>query len=176
MKQDIRKLFEQHDEVTKKLPKNHRAEFLEKLKTSDVEPTKNTANFWLRIGAAIIICVGLSVFFFKNTLDDPTQSKLEIVQQIERVEKEYLKNIDKEWQQFLQLVDDETLITRYEEKLGALNKDYQRITKEFKTEPNNIIVIERLVTNLKTRLKLLKDIQAHIKFIKTENESHENTI
>lgn len=175
MKHDIRNLF-QEDEPTKQLPENHRAEFLEKLKHSESKKEKQKRFNWFKIAAVFVIALGISFLFLKGNSKIEKPQKLEIVQQIEKVEQEYLQNIDKEWQQFLQLAEDDNLVKRYEQKLADLDTNYRTISKQFKAEPNNILVIEDLVNNLKTRLQLLKDIQAHIKFIKKESEPNENTI
>ena len=171
MKQDIRDLFKEEDEL-KTLPKNHRTEFLEKLQK---QPTKKAAPLsWLKIAAVLLIAltVGFSLFYNKPTKEEVSP----IIAQIEAVEAEYLQNIETEWQSFLAIAKDEVLVERFRNKLDDLDKDYQDISIEFKDDPNNIMVIETLVDNLQTRLQILKDIQKHIKILNQNNEQYENTI
>jgi len=95
MKQDIRDLFKEEDEL-KTLPKNHRTEFLEKLQK---QPTKKAAPLsWLKIAAVLLIAltVGFSLFYNKPTKEEVSP----IIAQIEAVEAEYLQNIETEWQSF----------------------------------------------------------------------------
>lgn len=171
MKQDIRNLFKEDDEL-KTLPKNHRTEFLNKLK----KPTKNkyTSNVWFKIAATLIIAltVGLSLIYTKPKTEEVSP----IIAQIEAVEAEYLKNIETEWKRFVAIADDSVLVDRFKKKLDDLDADYKEISLKFKSDTNNILVIESLVENLQTRLQLLKDIQKHIKILNQKNEHNENTI
>ena len=65
---------------------------------------------------------------------------------------------------------------RFKVRLNELDKDYQEISSQFNQDSNNIAVIESLVENLQTRLKLLKDIQEHIKILNQNNEQNEKSI
>lgn len=176
MKRDIRELFKTEDEVVKnKLPQNHRQEFLDKLKSNAPNKSKKTNHLnWLKIAAVLVLLltVGFGIFNTKNTEERPSP----LIAQIESVEKEYLENIHAEWQKFIKLTDDENLVKRYEKRLTSLDNDYQEISNSFKNDPNNILVVESLITNLQTRLQLLKDIQEHIKILNQKNEHNENTI
>ena len=84
-----------------------------------------------------------------------------------------MQNIKTEWNSFVKLTDDKNLIKKYKEKLSALDIDYKEITKQFKIAPNNISVLEKLISNLQTRLRFLKDIQNHIKNLNQKNISYE---
>ena len=172
MQRDIRMLFQTDKEVDfKELPKQHRTEFLEKLKKQNRKPI---AYKWLSVAA--IVLIAMTVMF--NVYYSPSEDYKEapIVAQIESVEKEYLKNIEAEWQSFVALAEDEVLVERFRKKLDDLDADYQETSNQFKEDNNNILVIENLVENLQTRLQLLKDIQNHIKILNQNNEQHENTI
>lgn len=177
MKRDIRDLFKGEDLANKTLPDNHREDFLEKLKTSKIEKVKPKAKFMVyKIAASILLFVSLGYFFSKefNTEFKPETS--ELVAQIETVEQLYLSEIDKEWQNFLTIATDQKLVKRYEEKLKDLDENYKSLSLSFKANTNNILVIEDLIENLKTRLQLLKDIQEHIKLLNQKNENYETTI
>tara|TARA_R110000796_G_scaffold37260_4_gene93992 strand:+ start:1032 stop:1553 length:522 start_codon:yes stop_codon:yes gene_type:complete len=173
MKRDIRDLFK-NDEVEdlKQLPENHRGEFLEKFKKP--EESKRKTFVWLSIAAVLLIAftIGFNVFNSDIKQDDNEP----IIAQIETIEAEYLANIETEWQSFIALTEDEKLVKRFRKKLDELDADYKEISIEFKEDSNNIMVIESLVDNLQTRLKILKDIQKHIKILNQNNEQHENII
>jgi len=170
MKRDIRDLFEEDD--LKTLPDNHRTEFLEKL---NKQPKKKRASFpWLKMAAALLVAliVGFSMFYTKSTNENVSS----IIAQIEAVEAEYLEDIEKEWENFVTIADDEILVARFKKRLDELDNDYQEIATQFKEDSNNILVIESLVENLQTRLQILKDIQEHIKILNQKNGQYENTI
>jgi hypothetical protein len=173
MKQDIRNLF-QEDEDLKQLPKNHRIEFHAKLKGQKRSHNKTKGMLWLQIAAVVVIAltIGFNVFNDSKAKDE----YMPMAAQIEAVEKQYLKDIEKEWESFVALTDDQALVARYKKRLDDLDKDYQDITTQFSNDSYDIAVIESLVENLQTRLELLKDIQIHIKILNQNNEKHENTI
>lgn len=179
MKQDIRDLFQSDIGDSKnKLPESHRDEFSKKLKASRSSKVKSVNYFYIfKLAAMLVLFIAIGFFVFKIS-DSPKEkvvatSTIEL--QIKKVEKEYLNSIDKEWESFIALTEDEQLVKRYKSKLADLDNDYKLIASKFKQDTNNIYVIEELVNNLQMRLQLLKDIQAHIKLLNQENEHHETT-
>ena len=171
MKQDIRDLFKE-DNTMKVLPENHREEFLSKLRSQPKR--KSPVFFWMGVAAVAILVIVLG--FNLNNKTVPTESTSPVLAQIEAVEAKYLKDIEKEWQSFVALANDERLVERFKVRLDELDKDYQEISSQFNQDSNNIVVIESLVENLQTRLKLLKDIQEHIKILNQNNEQNEKSI
>ena len=176
MKQDIRHLFRDDDASGKQLPDNHRQEFYGKLKASRPRrESKINTSYLIRVAALIVVFLGLTFTIFKTIDNRSTQivesSSMET--QIEAIEKEYLASIDVEWQNFLAVANDQRLVSRYKDKLDDLDADYKEISKQFKTDTNNIFVIESLVENLQTRLQLLKDIQEHINVLNQKTEQYE---
>lgn len=170
MKQDIRDLFNEGEDL-KTLPEKHRTEFFDKLKKQPKK--KPNTFFWLSIAAVAIIAftVGFNIFY-----NQPTEEVSPMLAQIEAVEAEYLEDIEQEWENFLAITDDEVLISRFRKRLSELDKDYQEVSAQFKNDSNNILVIESLIENLKTRLQILKDIQEHIKILNQNNEQYEKSI
>jgi len=170
MKQNIRNLFKQEVLQKKKLPDSHREGFLEKLTASKKKRKRITMLYKYAAIFSILFSIGFVVTNLFSKENNATDTALEI--QLREIEKTYLENIDKEWQSFIVLTKDEKLIKRYEDKLGELNEGYQEISSQYKIDKNNMIVIEALIENLKTRLQLLQDIQQHINLL---NKEHENT-
>ena len=171
MKRDIRDLFREEGEL-KILPEHHRAEFLEKLQKQPKRKPKTF--FWLSVAAMAIIA--LTIGFNMLSKEVATEEISPMLAQIEAVEAEYLEDIESEWQNFIAITDDKILIERFKKRLDELSNDYQEISEQFKDDANNILVIESLIENLKTRLQILKDIQEHIKILNQKNEHNENTI
>ena len=171
MKRDIRDLFKDEVELNA-LPRNHRVEFMAKLKKTPEKETR--IYFWLSIAAVIMIA--LTVGFSLSYMEANEEEVSPILAQLEAVESEYLENIEKEWQSFVAIADDKVLIERFRKKLDELDKDYQEISIQFKIDANNVLVIEALVDNLQTRLQILEDIQAHIKILNHKNEPNDKSI
>lgn len=172
MKQDIRDLFKGDVASKKQLPDNHRQEFYEKLKAKNMKPNKSW--LWLKIAAVLILALTVGFLVIPKNSNEVKVSL--IIAQIETIEAEYLANIETEWQSFIAIAEDEILIERFRKKLKELDTDYKAISVQFKTDTNNILVIEALVDNLQTRLQILKDIQKHIKILNQKNEPYDNTI
>jgi hypothetical protein len=175
MKQDIRELFKNDEFPKKELPSSHKEEFLEKLKKAEVrKPKKKKMNFLLKVAASILLLFSVG-YFVQNSIDLETQNTaLEI--QVEQIEKEYLKNIEKEWKAFVKNTDDQNLIKKYEEKLRKLDVSYKEVSKQFKENSENISVLESLIENLQRRLQLLKDIQEHIKELNQKKKNYETIV
>ncbi|WP_299892163.1 hypothetical protein [uncultured Lacinutrix sp.] len=177
MKRDIRALFKGEDLVSKTLPKHHREDFLKKLKENKAEKIIPKKQYMVyKVAASILLFTSLSYFINKAFNTESRLETSQIVEQIETVERQYLIEIDKEWNSFLALTNDKKLVSRYEKKLADLDENYKLISTSFKTDTNNILVIEDLIENLKTRLQLLKDIQQHIKLLNQKNENYETSI
>ncbi len=171
MKRDIRALFKE-DEFEKKLPENHRVEFLEKL-NSVSEKKKIIPKKIIGLVASVTILIAVYLFFPRYEKEQENQQLLFQVQQIET---EYLKKIDREWNNFLELTDDKRLVKKYDENLQRLSNSYKELSQKFNKNPNDIDVLEALISNLQKRLQALKDIQAHIKSLQQKKVIYETIV
>lgn len=171
MKQDIRELFKNNELEKKKLPSFHEKDFLEKLERFNKNklPKKHVEKW--KIAVSILLIFSIGYYFFKSEIYISPEPTLFV--QVKKIEKEYLSQIDNEWESFIKLTSDKELVKRYEEKLSNLDINYKEISNELKQDPNNIMVLEKLIENLQTRLKILKDIQNHIKELNQKNISNE---
>ena len=132
---------------------------------------KSKNRFKIALSVVAIIVFTTVLLFPKN--DDSEVNKTLIQIEVAKFEKEYLKNINKEWQQFLAISNDSILIKKYEVKLKGFDTDYKKITKNLEKNPNNINVLEALINNLQRRLELIKNIKEHIKELNQKNTSNE---
>lgn len=174
MKHDIRDLFKEDEVYKHELPETHEQEFFNKLKNSNSKHAKlSNYKYAYLIAATVLLFLTFGYFVFNDNIETGTETKEEhvLVQQIEALERDYLVSINKEWESFLMLTNDENLINRYRNKLDDLDKDFQDISEQFKTNNNNILVIEALVENLKTRLELLKNIKEHVTILNQEKRT-----
>jgi hypothetical protein len=170
MKQDIRDLFKQKSLPKKKLPNFHEDDFLDKLTIFNQKKKSKVFLPILKIAASIVLILSVSYYFLNSDIEKNEQPEMFV--EIQQIEKEYYTNIKIEWDKFVLLTDDQNLINKYQEKLKNLDLNYQEILIQYKTDKNNLILIEALIQNLKNRLQLLKDIQQHINLL---NKEHENT-
>lgn len=169
MKQDIRNLFKNEDDRTvQKLPFNHSNEFQKKLQSLH---TKTKTIYILKIAAVILVfmSVGFALFNIKPSNPDNFNN----ISQIDIIEKKYIEDIESEWENFIKITTDTTLIKRFDKKLAELQNDYKILSEQQKSHPDNILTIEELIKNLETRLKLLQDIQTHIQRLNENNANHE---
>ena len=168
MKRDIRDLFMEEEKTNVKLPENHRQEFIEKLKNSSADTSKSSKFLFLKIAASVLLLLSLSIYMFKNT-DNENSIQTEIA----AIEKKYLQNIESEWQQLKAISNDTILIKKYEKKLMNFDLEYQKISSHLDENPNNINILQALITNLQRRLQLVKDIKEHLKELNQKNTSNE---
>lgn len=172
MKQDIRDLFKEELLEERELPCNHRLDFEHKL--NNLSEKKKTTNYLFMVAASISLLVLISSLFY--TKEDRGQETPKIITEVQQLEQQYLTSIDKEWQQLLKITNDEKLIAHYEKTLNDLNVNYKKLSKRFSKNPNDVFVLEKLLDNLKHRLKILKDIKDHITVLNQKNETYETII
>lgn len=173
MERDIRDLFDKDEHQKNILPKNHREEFIKKLQKNDFKKPKRTSYFFLKIAASILVIYFCFYSYFSDfSLTDKT-AKTEVQIQIELFEKQYLTNINNEWNNFIAIAKDTILIKKYEVKLKESVTDYKNITQKLKEQPDNINVLESLINNLQRRLQLIKNIKEHLKELNQKNTSNE---
>lgn len=172
MKQDIRKLFgEDNTKVPCELPSGHRKEFQNKLQSRQKKFVFGPVS---RAAAIALVILGTTIGLY-NTHNQVNTDKT-TTSQINSIEKEYLKNIESEWQKFISVTNDSTLIRRFDSKLKDLDEDYNKLTEQLKSNPENTIIIESLIDNLQTRLEILEDIQTHIQILNSKPSDHGNIL
>jgi len=170
MKHDIRNLFDKKKLIKKELPNSHRNDFINKLQNTAKDKTsKKKFSFYKIASVLILMIVGVSIYFtfYKN------ENSNSILTQVDKIEKEYIVNINKEWNQFIKITDDIALVKRYKNKLSQLKSDYTEITINLKENPDNVFVLELLISNLQQRLELIKNIKEHIKELNQNKKSNE---
>lgn len=177
MKRDIRTLFKDGLESGKSLPENHLEEFEQKLNnTLTDKPNTFRSIRILKIAVSIALLFALSyALYTKSIIKEPNiASDLEI--QVSQIERQYLKQIEDAWQNFLSVTDDQNLIEKYRQKLKMLDQDYVEFSKNFQHNPNNLTSLENLIFNLQTRLQFLEDIVNHIHELNAQNKIYETII
>lgn len=170
MERDIRDLFKVKNDFKKDLPKNHREDFIKKLGEHQPKKEPKKSYKFLKIVASLLLIISC-VLLYKNTIALPQKSAIEL--QMQAVEKDYLNSINKEWNRFKEIATDTNLVNKYEEKLEKSKLEYRKITKQLKDFPNDINLLESLITNLQRRLQLIKEINEHIKELNPKNTSNE---
>lgn len=173
MKQDIRKLFEKENlNSSQELPSGHRKEFQQKLRSS--RQKKYAFSFLPKIAVMALVIMGTALGIYKFQTQKAYSETS--ISQIDLIEKQYLKSIESEWQEFISVTNDSTLIRRLDSKLKDLDKDYNKLSKQLKSNPENTTIIQSLIDNLQTRLELLEDIQIHIRILNSKPQDHESIL
>ena len=170
MERDIRDLFKVKNDFNKDLPKNHHEDFIKKLGEHQPKKELKKSYKFLKIVASLLLIISC-VVLYKNTIALPQKSAIEL--QMQAIEKDYLISIKKEWNSFKEIATDTILVNKYEEKLKKSKLEYRKITKQLKDFPNDINLLESLITNLQRRLQLIKEINEHIKELNPKNASNE---
>lgn len=179
MAQDIRKLFENDNKLSKgQMPKGHEARFLSKLDEALPEPKDKGFQFnFMKIAASVVILLGLGYGAFKFMQDpivDPQQPD-ELVQlktlgdvspDLKKVEDYYMASINLELSKIKLTPENKELIDSYVNRLQELNKEYEVLSKELTEDGPNERTVDALINNLKLRLNLLYRLQEQLKEIK----------
>ena len=170
MKHDIRYLFDKEKLIKKELPNSHRKDFINKLQNTTKEKTSKKKFYFLKVASVLILMiVGVSIYFTFSK-NEPSNS---ILAQVDKIEKEYIVNINKEWNQFIEITDDTKLVNKYQNKLNQLKSDYKKITRNLQENPDDVFVLESLISNLQQRLELIKNIKEHINELNQNKKSNE---
>ncbi|AQS94601.1 hypothetical protein BXQ17_11200 [Polaribacter sp. BM10] len=170
MERDIRDLFKVKNDFKKDLPKNHREDFIKKLGEHQPKKEPKKSYKFLKIVASLLLIISC-VLLYKNTISLTQKSAIEL--QMQAIEKDYLNSINNEWNSFKEIATDTILVNKYEEKLEKSKLEYGKITKQLKGFPNDINLLESLITNLQRRLQLIKEINEHIKELNPKSTSNE---
>ena len=169
MAQDIRKLFENEQKISKdKMPKGHEARFLERLDNEFPSSQKQSIFTFLNIAASVVILIGLSFGVFKAFNSNPDNPKgTEIVEtekesplgklspQLKKVEDYYLANINLELSKMKVTPENQELFNGYLERLEELNNEYAKLADELTQSGPTERTVNALIDNLKLRLNLL---------------------
>jgi len=172
--QDIRKLFEIENKLTKaKMPEGHEARFLNKLEEALPIEKKTSSSFgFMSIAASVVILIGLSFGAYKyfetppvdsqqvvTTEDSEKDTKMkslgDISPDLKKVEDYYLANINLELSKVKLTPENKELFDGYVAKLEELNKEYDRLSLELTQNGPNELTVSALIDNLKFRLNLL---------------------
>jgi hypothetical protein len=169
MAQDIRKLFENENKLSKHhMPEGHKKRFSDKLdEVLPVEPKQKSSFGFIRIAASIVILIGLSFGaykFFETPPIEPQQQQEvatkmkslgDISPDLKKVEDYYLANINLELSKVKLTPENKELFDGYVVKLEELNKEYDRLSVELTKHGPNELTVSALIDNLKLRLNLL---------------------
>ncbi|MGH1383143.1 hypothetical protein [Kordia sp.] len=156
---------------TPKLPKGHRAEFLEKLSATNTISTSNKPfNYWRAIAAACVLLIGIGAFVYSNYSGEEVKES-SLFAEMKSIEDKYLHNIASEWESFQLTATDAGLVKKYKERLENLDASYQELKQAFLVEKNSLTALEKMIKNLQMRLTLLQEIQQHLKRLKDEQQN-----
>ncbi len=176
-KDSIDELFDRlKGEFNTETPKiNHQERFLEKLKGA--KPIKRKNNWWKPLSIAASVVLVVSLFVGKSLTEKPELADISpqmeetqiyftslISQELEKIKGEENENTKK--------IIDDTLI-----QLQKIETDYKALKNELIKNGEDKRIIYAMITNLQTRIDLLKTVLEQIEEIKQlKNTSYENTI
>ncbi|MFK7748884.1 MAG: hypothetical protein AB8B65_10860 [Kordia sp.] len=173
MRKNIKDILNENDAPleTPKLPKGHRAEFLEKLSATETVSTSNPPfTYWRAIAAACVLLIGIGAFVYTNNGGKKVE-QTSLFTEMKSIEDKYLQDIASEWKSFQLTANDNYLVKKYEERLKNLDASYQELKEVFLVEKNSLTTLEKMIKNLQMRLNLLQEIQQHLKRLKDEQQN-----
>ncbi|MCK0180142.1 hypothetical protein MWU50_12635 [Flavobacteriaceae bacterium S0862] len=179
MAQDIRKLFENEQKVSKdKMPKGHEARFLQKLNRELPEHPKRSLFTFLNIAASMVILIGLSFGALKlintESIVEPEEVVVEsplgkLSPELKKVEDYYLANINLELSKIEVTPETKELFDGYLERLEELNKEYELLSQELTKSGPTEQTINASIENLKLRLNLMYRLKEKLNELKNDS-------
>lgn len=158
----------------REIPEGHRQRFLEKLdKTIQVEEKPNRIFFTLKIAAAVIILVMISVVFFskdflKTSITDFGETvlleviKIEFSDELENVFAFYDSKTENEIDKIDELAINEEEAAKIrllaEKQLQNIDAEMAAIEKEFMTNPGNKLLEAALINHKRQKAEIMETI------------------
>ena len=198
MPQDLREMFRNEDGPTsEKLPRGHKRRFEAKLDEALPKEKSNQRYLYLKIAAVLVVAFGVGFIFFsppnsngnlenqvvetpvEETIEEPAEESRFLVSDVspefKKIENYYLANLNFELSKLEVTEENKALLDSFMKQLAGLEKEYQRLNKEFSEIGANEQTIEAMIGNLQLRLELMYKLKNKIKEIKqSKNEQYEN--
>lgn len=198
MGQDLREMFRNEDGPTsEKLPRGHKRRFEAKLDEALPKEKSNQRYLYLKIAAVLVVAFGVGFIFFsppnsngnlenqvvetpvEETIEEPAEESRFLVSDVspefKKIENYYLANLNFELSKLEVTEENKALLDSFMKQLAGLEKEYQRLNKEFSEIGANEQTIEAMIGNLQLRLELMYKLKNKIKEIKqSKNEQYEN--
>lgn len=194
MAQDLRELFEkEREQIAHKMKSGHENRFLSKLELEMPKKKKSNSFLWLSIAASVAVVFGLGIYYFsstdnvdsnptvvENTIPKEEQQTIslgDLSPDLKKVESYYVTNINLELSDLEFTGDNKVVIDGYMERLGELDKEYDKLNNELNEIGPNDQTIAALVKNLQLRLQLLQKLKTKLNQLKSsKNEQKSSNI
>ena len=180
MPKDMREIMREAQSDQLELPKGHRKRFEDKLTTLH-KPKKTTSFFFLKVAAALAIVFSLGYLAFNGLATGTTVDSEEgpdvkftslssVSPEMEKVENYYKAAISYELAGLEKTPENQKILDDYLEKIGKLDRDYERLTKELAEKGINEKTINSLITNLQLQLQLLLQLKDELNDLQTRKD------
>ncbi len=185
MRVDLREKLKK-DKMMRKLPKNHREQFEQRLKNDLHQKAKMNYSF-MKIAASILMLFSLGFagyHFFKadvpqeivrteNVSNKKINSMADISPNLKKVEDFYLSRINYQLAKIRITDENRDLLELYLSQLSVLQQEYGELNLKLNAGEISENTIEALIENLQLRLQLLKQLKKKLEIIENLN-SEEN--
>ena len=185
MQQDIRDLFDNHQDEQTKLSENHAHKFeslLQKELHGEAAKKETISNSrWLSFAASIAIFIVVAIRFFpKSTVEDDVVEANQITlgkisPELNTIESYYVNSINLAISELELNDENKEVVDEYLLKIAELTKEYKSLTQELNTKGVNDVTIDALIRNLQLRLQLLQRLQKQLKKLNTINKKQNET-
>lgn len=178
MTKDLRDLVKNFDETPIELSSDHAQKFEKKLEKM-YATSRNTNFFFIKIAASLLFLVGIGYMIVStnhNKNEGFVEQEAELISlssispEMQKIENYYQTAIHFELASLQPNKDNTALIDSYLDKIGKLDRDYQRLNKELISKGIDTTTISKLVTNLQLRLQLLLQLKDQIQELQTVNQ------
>ncbi len=166
--------------MMKKLPKNHRITFEQRLK-KELHQKPKASFIFLKVAATVVLLLSLG-YYLVPTNNVPDSVKIEEVvtlgslsPELEKIENYYTNAIAFELTQIDISEENKPVLDKYLEKLGELTTQYKKESAQLDIDRISEKSINALIDNLQLRLQLLLQLKEKLNTIKN-NKNEQNIL
>ena len=189
MSQDLRELFERERKKGFTMPEGHEARFEKRLEES-LDDKKPRSFMWIGIAATLIALLGLTLWMQNGQPSLPVNGETVVQQSIDstgssrgitlgdlspdlkKLEEYYTASINLELASLDVSEENKEVVDEYILRLGELNLEYQKLSKELNEIGPNEQTIGAMIKNLQYRLQLMLKLKEKLIELKSsKNET-----
>ncbi len=151
----------------------HQNRFKQKLKQRNISGHKTKKYFYWAAAAMLVISMSLVVIRY-NTIRKQQQKMAEVSPKIKQSTDYFAMIIKDELKEIKQIETPETqnIVAETMHQMAILEKDYDKLLKDFKHNNDNKLIINAMIENFRKRIDLLQYTKQQLEEIK--NFKHQN--
>ncbi len=177
MERDLRKIYKEAQDQTKKMPQGHIEEFEQRLKREFPKKQSSFRNLYWSSAAAVLILVALAIKPFESNeqpqVKETHLSLGSLSPELEKVENFYTHGLQLQWANLKANTSNKELLNSTEQRMNHLDESYKVLTDELNEQGPSEDLINAMIQNLEMRMRVLIQLKGRLNELNiTENENN----